>query len=89
MELNELTKNNAGHFRVEGYGGVAFYFYGLETKPDEDTEWTGEEVPTGKVLMIMVGDDIAHIIDPKDVEPLDEDEFCSECGQIGCTADGR
>jgi hypothetical protein len=39
--------------------------------------------------MVMVGDDTIHSIDPEDVEVLNEDEFCSECGQIGCTADGR
>lgn len=77
---------NDSAFKVEGYEGIAWYFVRKETKPDEDTEWTGIENPTGRVLMVMVGDDRLFSIDPDDVSALAEDEFCHECGQIGCKA---
>ena len=70
------------------YPGVAFYILGWETRPDEDTEWTGIEERTGKVLAVMVGDDYRHRCDPEDLTPLDRAAFCGECGQIGCTHDG-
>jgi hypothetical protein len=79
----------AEHYRVRQYAGVAFRVYGWETEPDADTEWSGYEVRTGKVVAVMVGDDHRHIIDREDLTPLDEDDFCHVCGQIGCAHDGR
>lgn len=70
---------------VGGWGrGVAFRVQGWETEPDEDTEWSGYEQATGKVLVRMVGDDVLYAIWPDELEPLDEEAFCGECGQIGC-----
>jgi hypothetical protein len=74
----------ADHYTVRQYPGVAFYVLGWETEPDEDTEWSGYEVRTGRVLAVMVGDDYRHSIDPDDLAPLAEDGFCRGCGQIGC-----
>lgn len=77
-------------YTVRGWGqGIAFYVLGWETKPDEDTEWSGMENRTGRLLMVMVGDDARHSVDPDDVTALDEDAYCHECGQVGCTHDGR
>ena len=76
----------ADAYRVAGYAGVAWRVYGWETKPDEDTEWSGYEQRTGKVLCVMVGDDRRVALDPEDVTPLAEDDYCPSCGQIGCTA---
>ena len=57
---------------------------------DEDYEWTGIEEPSGShVRAVMVGDDRVHEVDKDDLVLLDEDAYCSECGQVGCTADGR
>ncbi len=72
------------HYKVEGYNGIAFYFRGMQEVDDEDTEWTGMRVHTGMAEMVMVGDDRVHIIDPEDIEEIDEEAFCRECGQIGC-----
>ena len=69
-------------YKVEGFGGVAFFYDRDETKPDADTEWSGIEVPTGRVLMVMVGDDYRHAIDPADATPIGEDDYCPGCGQI-------
>jgi len=50
-------------------------------------EW--EMVETGMVVMVMVGDDRKHIVDPDDVTLIAEEDYCSGCGQVGCRADGR
>src|SRR5271170_6815307 len=80
------TLSPEARYKVEGYGGIAFYYEGLEGKATEDTEWDGIYVPTGMVVMVMVGDDREHIIDPDDCTEIAEDDYCPECGQIGCEA---
>ena len=69
---------------VRGWRGIAFYVMGWETEPDEDTEWSGIEERTGRLVVVMVGDDARHLVDPEDVEPLPESGYCRTCGQIGC-----
>jgi hypothetical protein len=77
-------------YAVNGWGaGVAWYVLGWETEPDSDTEWTGIEERTGKVLCVMVGDDRRFAIDPDDLTALDDEDYCGGCGQVGCCADGR
>lgn len=78
----------ADAYRVAGFGGVAFYVLGWETEPDEDTVWSGYEQRTGKVVCVMVGDDKRWSFDPEDVTALEREEYCGECGQIGCMHDG-
>ena len=73
---------------VAQYPGVAFYALGWEVKDDADTEWTGIQERTGKVICEMVGDDRHFSLDPADLTPLKRSEYCGECGQIGCHADG-
>jgi hypothetical protein len=34
----------------------------------------------------MVGDDKHWYVEFKDLEGINEDEYCLECGQIGCAA---
>lgn len=41
------------------------------------------------VRAIMVGDDREHIVDIDDLTKIGDDDYCSVCGQIGCTHDGR
>lgn len=74
--------------RIAGYDGIACYVLGWETEPDEDTDWSGYEVRTGRLVCIMVGDDRRFTVDPDDVSTLAREEYCSECGQIGCSHDG-
>ena len=73
--------------KVTQYGGVAFHAFGWITEPDEDTEWSGIESRTDRVLCVMVGDDREFSIDIDDIEPLEREDYCGECGQIGCTCD--
>lgn len=80
---------DADVYRHPDYPGVAWRIDGPETEPDEDTEWSGYDAETGRVRCHMVGDDRTFAFDPTELVPLDEDAYCAECGQIGCTADGR
>lgn len=61
----------------------------------EDCEGSGklyydeqEQCRTGQVVCVMVGDDRHWAFDPEDVQPLEREEYCGECGQIGCGHDG-
>ena len=79
-----------GAYTVAGWGAaVAWRVWGWETQPDEDTEWTGIEERTGPLLACMVGDDRLFPVDPDDLTPLDDLDYCAECGQVGCCHDGR
>lgn len=71
---------NVPHLKLK----VAWRVLGWELEPDEDTEWTGIYQRSGQVLAIMVGDDSVHRFEPDDMQPISIEQFCSECGQIGC-----
>lgn len=88
-ENDSATWPDDTRYTVKGNGGVAWRVYGWQTEPDEDTEWSGCEVRTGRVVCVMVGDDQRFTFEPEDISPIDELDYCAECGQIGCTADGR
>jgi hypothetical protein len=75
---------NADAYRVKGHAGIAWHAWGWQTEPDEDTEWSGCENRTGKVVCVMVGDDRQFFFDLDELEPITSDEFCPSCGQIGC-----
>jgi hypothetical protein len=56
---------------------------------DEDGEYTGwddwdEEEDESRVVAHMIGDDVDWTFDVTDLTPLDDEEFCRDCGQIGC-----
>lgn len=87
MQLDEMTDED--RYRVAGFSGVAFAFYGPQVERywdlDEGIDWTEpEERPTGLALMVMVGDDTRHAIDPDDVTVIADEDYCGSCGQIGC-----
>ena len=81
---------SADAYRAAGRhnAGIAWRVRGWETVPDEDTEWTGLEARTGRVVATMVGDDARFLFAPEDLTPLDRADYCAGCGQVGCTADG-
>lgn len=74
----------ADAYTVSEYRGIAWSVYGLELEPDEDTHWSGCMNRTGKILARMIGDDRFFTFDPDEVTPIQEDEYCAECGQVGC-----
>jgi len=78
----------ADGYTVKGYRGIAWYVRGWETEPDEDTEWSGLENRTGRIVCTMVGDDRRFAFDPDEVTPLAREDYCGICGQIGCAHDG-
>lgn len=57
--------------RCSLWGGIAFYIV--------------EDDGDGNLVGVMVGDDKRHSLREEDCTVLDESEYCSECGQIGCT----
>ncbi len=89
MEMTETTFDFEATYTADGYGGVAWRVTGYEEVADEDTVWSGYMVRTGKLVAHMVGDDRDFTFDEDELTELDEDDYCHECGQVGCTADGR
>ena len=95
---------SADAYTIKGYRGVAWRVLGWETEPGETEWWdaTGgedgegemvldddpEPVRTGRVVARMVGDDHRFTFDESDLTPLTREEYCGECGQIGCGHDG-
>lgn len=78
----------ADAYRVAGHAGIAWRALGWETSPDEDTEWSGYEPRTGRVVIVMVGDDSHFTCDEGDLMPLDREDYCGSCGQLGCGGGG-
>ena len=70
---------------VLGYEGIAFRVEGLPVWRGPDYEWSGifYQHPNRR-LVHMVGDDRTFDVHVDELTPLDEDDFCSGCGQIGC-----
>lgn len=100
-----MTIDMNGTYRVQGWGGIAFYLTGYATQWTEE-EWVycgegdeddpcnylynePEEIEDRQfVRAIMVGDDTIHLVDVDDLEMLAREDYCGQCGQIGCTHDG-
>jgi len=88
-------------YSVSGYRGVAWRVYGWELEEVMEDDWYDEETDTlivgtefvedrtGKVVCVMVGDDRRFAFDPEDLTPLNDEDYCGSCGQVGCTHDGR
>src|SRR6266542_5777356 len=52
-ELDQVEQEEDGHaYRVAGWDGIAWRYLGRETRPDEDTEWTGIGEETGMADMV-------------------------------------
>ena len=88
MEATALDLES--RYTVDGYGGVAWVLLGHVMVRDEDYEWSGIEYPAiGRVRMVMVGDDSVFEFGTDEITPLKDEDYCHECGQVGCKADGR
>lgn len=99
-----MTNNDlSGRYRVAG-SPVAWFVMGYARRWVADEMWVVDDdgydvlVETGdgewvrdpdRVIVVMVGDDREHVVDIGDLTALNDDDYCTECGQIGCTADGR
>jgi hypothetical protein len=98
MKLNEDDR-----YECSEWPGVAVRFDGLDQRferyvsVDDETgeefeSWDGEWVDDPDspfVFVVMVGDDKRHRVRRDELRRLDELDYCAECGQVGCTHDGR
>lgn len=50
--------------------------------------WYVEGMYGSQVQARMVGDDHTDWFDPDDCTRIDREDYCGECGQMGCTHDG-
>lgn len=83
MKLEEL--NDSARYQVANQGAIAWRFAAAQVSVMYD-EW-GDDVDqelTGMVWMVMIGDDRRWLFDPEDVSEIDDEDYCSGCGQIGC-----
>jgi len=85
------TLNWNAHYTITGWSdGIAWYLTGPVMIEDEDYEWSGIKEPHEfLVKAVMVGDDRVFEVDRDDLTLLDDLDYCAECGQVGCTHDGR
>lgn len=85
MTETEQTFDFTKTYVADGWGaGIAWRVTGWEEVDDEDTEWSGYKVRTGQLVAHMVGDDRDFTFDADDLTAIDEDAYCSCCGQVGC-----
>jgi hypothetical protein len=59
--------------KVDTHKGVAFH------EPDDCTEGHKD-----CLVVVMIGDDYKWHVGIDDVHEIDDDDYCSGCGQIGC-----
>jgi hypothetical protein len=75
-------------YKVRGWKGVAFYVVGyvhrLEPIYDPECDEIEDVEDQTQVVIVMVGDDRKYEVNVEDLTKLEDDEYCSECGQIGC-----
>jgi hypothetical protein len=85
-------------YTVERFGpGIAFWLAGyveeereVEHEIDGEFEYVWETVTNDNMVQaIMVGDDIVHFVDVDELTVIGDDDYCHQCGQVGCTHDGR
>ncbi len=81
---------DADAYHVDGYRGIACSVLGWEMVPDvdEDGQFWGEMIRTGEVVCMMVGDDRKFVVGRDEVTPMEREEYCGVCGQMGCGHDG-
>ena len=75
---------------VSGYGGIAWDVIGYLTEEIYDAEIDDFDTITNDSLAvcIMVGDDRRFTFDVDDLTVIDDEDYCSGCGQIGCSHGG-
>lgn len=66
------------------------WLYDGEGDPDDEGSYVycePEQVENrSQVRAIMVGDDYVWIVDVDDLTMIGEEDYCHECGQVGCCA---
>ena len=85
-------------YKVDGYPGIAWHIidyarefvtYEIEENvpgfmmPDI-IELQEEVEDRSRVIAVMIGDDRSFTFDVEDLTIIDDDDYCSCCGQLGC-----
>lgn len=77
------TFDFTARYKVDGEEGIAWRAIRYETTYDEDYDWTGiETINEDRIVAVMIGDDREFEFDTDQLIPIDEDDYCPECGQI-------
>ena len=66
---------------------VSYWWFNDDDEMVEVFDDEGEMIndyESGIVLAYMIGDDQLHELDFDDLVKVEDDEYCHECGQIGC-----
>ena len=78
-------------WRVDGYAQEwteETWEYSGEGDEDDEANYYYNEPELiedrSRVVAHMIGDDRDFTFDVDEVEPIEDDEYCSGCGQIGC-----
>ena len=87
---------DCGYHAVERDGGGGYVLdEGESSRTGCDCEHEGaawNEEPeyerTERVIVVMVGDDAWHAVDADALRLIEEEDYCPECGQVGCKAYG-
>lgn len=74
------------YVKCSQFRGIAMYVHDFAIKHDYDDEsdYCEHSYYENIYECVMVGDDQGHNIHEDDLEFLSTNEFCIECGQIGC-----
>ena len=67
-------------------GASGFLTSQVETGEGEWLQPSFED--SDRVIVVMVGDDKRHTVDKDNCTPIEREDYCGECGQIGCSHDG-
>lgn len=76
----------ADAYETETIGEWRLWNEDEDADPDDESsyDWEEEERLTGMILAHMIGDDRTFVLDPDDMTPIGDDDYCAGCGQIGC-----
>ena len=83
-----MSKFKRGDYvKCDRFRGIAMYVHNnaIRYHWNEEEQWVESIGHYDDIYeCVMVGDDEGHNIHEDELELLDMDKFCVECGQIGC-----
>ena len=68
----------------DDYFGRTGYYYPDENPANYCYAEPEQIEDRSRVVAHMIGDDQDFTFDVEDLEPIADEDYCSECGQIGC-----
>lgn len=76
----QAEEYTADAYRVAGSDGIAYEVLGWETVETSRADYDNR---TGRLIVVMIGDDRHYAVDPDVLVELADGEYCPDCGQIG------